>query len=159
VTTKRAKPVGDSPQTSALDAQAILRMLPHRYPFLLVDRVTECAEGSHIVGFKNVCRAEALMRAGADATMPHLIVVEALAQISVILTYRTLEREPSDGQLAFFAGIDGARFGYGPRPGDRLDLRASVMKIKRGVGRFAGRASVGDAPVCEVEMVAAWRTA
>ena len=154
---------GDVPGAAAqrlpLDAQAIMRALPHRYPILLVDRVLECVDGSHIAGFKNVCRGEAMMRPGGDATMPHLLVIEALAQLAVILSYRTLGRDPSSGDLAFFAGIDDARFGYGPRPGDRIDLNARVMKIRRGIGRFAGRASVGDELVCDVQMVAAWRAA
>jgi len=145
----------------AMDIQAIMRILPHRFPLLFVDRVTECVPGKHIGGLKNVTRGEPfLARAGpsrAPSGMPHLLVVEALAQISVILTYRSLAREPADDDLMFFAGIDTARFGVPVDCGDTLVLRVEIARLRKSAGWYAGRAEVNGRVACEVRMMAAWQ--
>ena len=131
------------------DTTAIMARLPHRYPFLLVDQVRECIPGSHIVGVKNVSRYD------ARESMCHLLVVEALAQLSVILAYETLALQPSGRELVFFAGIDQARFGVAARVGDQLTLRSSVARIRRMVGWFEAEAFVEARPVVAVSMLAA----
>jgi 3-hydroxyacyl-[acyl-carrier-protein] dehydratase len=145
----------------AMDILAIMRILPHRYPLLYVDRVTECVPGKHIRGLKNVTRGEPfLARAGrprAPSGMPHLLVVEALAQIAVILTYRTLAREPVGNDLLFFAGIDTAHFGVPVGCGDTLVLHAEIARLRKSAGWFAGRAEVDGRVACEVRMMAAWQ--
>lgn len=146
----------------AMDVQAIMRILPHRFPLLFVDRVTECVPGKHIRGIKNVTRGEPFLAqprsARAPAGMPHLLVVEALAQIAVILTYRSLGREPTGDDLLFFAGIDTARFGAMVGCGETLDLHAEIVRLRKSAGWFAGRAEAGGRAVCEVRMMAAWQT-
>lgn len=140
-----------------MDIHEIMRMIKHRYPFLLVDRVTDCIPGDHIAGYKNTTRAEPLFasRAPGPVAMPQLLIVEALAQISVILTYKTLRIEPTGKELMFFAGIDDARFGIAVQPGDRLDLRSEVVRIRKSLGWFRGRAEVGGRLVAEMSMLAA----
>jgi 3-hydroxyacyl-[acyl-carrier-protein] dehydratase len=143
--------VAPAVQADFIDANGLMRILPHRYPFLLVDRVTACEPGQYIVGLKNVTSSE-------FSGMPRLLVVEALAQLSVVLAYKTLGITPDGTELMFFAGIDDARFGATAYPGDRLDLRCSVSRIKRQVGRFMGEAWVEDRQVVAVSMLAAIRT-
>ncbi len=89
--------------------------------------------------------------------MPGVLIIEALAQVSVILVYQTLGRRPDDKSLIFFAGIDRARFKRQVFPGDQLVLEATELRLVRGVGKFAVRASVGDALVAEAELLAALR--
>ena len=89
--------------------------------------------------------------------MPGVLIIEALAQVSVILVYQTLGRRPDDKSLIFFAGIDNARFKRQVFPGDQLVLEATELRLVRGVGKFAVRASVGDTLVAEAELLAALR--
>jgi 3-hydroxyacyl-[acyl-carrier-protein] dehydratase len=89
--------------------------------------------------------------------MPGVLIIEALAQVSVILVYQTLKRMPDDKSLIFFAGIDNARFKRPVVPGDQLTLESTEIRLVRGVGKFAVRASVGNALVAEAELLAALR--
>jgi 3-hydroxyacyl-[acyl-carrier-protein] dehydratase len=131
------------------DTSEIMRLLPHRYPFLLVDQVLECVAGSHIVGIKNVSRTDCC------ASMSPYLVIEALAQLSVILAFRTMALQVTGRERVFFAGIDSARFRHAVGIGDRLVLRSSVERIRRMIGWFSAEASVGEAVVLEVSMLAA----
>ena len=144
-------------QESSLDIHEIMRMLMHRYPFLLVDGVTECAPGKHILGFKNVSRGETLCSkcVSGNWVMPRLLLIEALAQVSVILTYRTLQLDPTGRELMFFAGIDDARFMGDVRAGERLHLRSNVVRLRTKMGWFRAHASVGGRPIAEMSMLAA----
>lgn len=138
----------------------LLRYLPHRPPFLLVDRISECSPGSKIVGLKNVTASEPLLsrsRNGGGQTFGHLLAIEALAQLSVVLAYQTLQVEPSGSDLAFFAGIDRAEFGMPAVPGDVLLLESKVSRIKRAIGWFDGRVTVGGRQVVAVSMIASIR--
>ena len=139
------------PDSGELDIDSILHILPHRYPFLFVDRVIECVPGQHIVGLKNLSRADGMQE------MSHLIVIEALAQVSVILAFKTLALKPTGTELMFFAGIDHARFGP-PIAGDRLLLRSTVSRIRKMIGWFHAQAFVGDCLVVDVAMLAAIKT-
>jgi 3-hydroxyacyl-[acyl-carrier-protein] dehydratase len=136
------------PGSDGLDINSILHILPHRYPFLFVDRVIECVPGQHIVGLKNLSRAD------ARHAISHLIVIEALAQVSVILAFKTLALQPTGRELMFFAGIDQARFGPAIA-GDRLLLRSTVSRIRKMIGWFHAQAFVDDCLVVDVAMLAA----
>ena len=139
--------------------QQVMGMLMHRYPFLLVDRVLNCVPGSFIEGYKNVSRNESFFSVCANHSkpqaMPQLLLIEALAQISVILTFRTLRIEPTGQEFMFFAGIDDARFDSSATSGDRLDLRSEVVRLKKAMGWFRGTAAVNGKIVAEMSMLAA----
>lgn len=142
----------------------LMRLLPHRHPFLLIDRVVACEPGKSIRGYKNVTRSDTADDRGpitkGRARMPLLLVLEALAQLSVVLARKTLGQTADEEAMFFFAGIDDARFGEAAMPGERLELESSVMRImpSRGVGKFATRATVGGRMVAEATMMAAMPT-
>ena len=143
----------------AMDILEIMRYLPHRYPFLLVDRITELVENKSIRGIKNVTMNEPFFEGHFPGypVMPAVLVIEALAQIASILAWKMSGRDPGDGALIFFAGIDDARFRRQVRPGDQLVLEADVQKLVRGVGRFSVRAKVDGEIVAEAVLLAAMR--
>ena len=142
-----------------MDIGEIMRHLPHRYPFLLVDRVLECIPGERIKGVKNVTVNEPFFQGHFPnyPVMPGVLIIEALAQVSLILFYETIDRLPDDKSVIFFAGIDEARFKRQVMPGDQLLLESIEKRLVRGVGKFSVRASVGDALVAEAELLAALR--
>lgn len=148
---------GDS--TGAMDINEIKRWLPHRYPMLLVDRVTECVRGKSIRGLKNVTMNEPFFQGHFPEypVMPGVLVIEALAQLSSILAWMELGQAPEDGTLIFFAGIDKARFRRQVIPGDQLILEAEIVKMSRGLGKFTARARVGDAIAAEADLMAVVR--
>ena len=143
----------------AMDIQEIMRWLPHRYPMLLVDRVTECVPGKHIRGIKNVTMNEPFFPGHFPGypVMPAVLVIEALAQLASILAWTMSGRDPGDGTLIFFAGIDNARFRRQVRPGDQLVLESEVQRMVRGIGKFAVRAKVDGEIVAEADLLAAMR--
>jgi 3-hydroxyacyl-[acyl-carrier-protein] dehydratase len=144
-----------------MDICEIMRHLPHRYPFLLVDRVLECIPGERIKAIKNVTANEPFFEGHFPGypVMPGVLIIEALAQVSVILVYKTLNRMPDGKSHIFFAGIDDARFRRQVLPGDKLLLESTEKRLVRGVGKFAVRASVDGALVAEAELLAALRDA
>jgi 3-hydroxyacyl-[acyl-carrier-protein] dehydratase len=135
-------------ETKQLDVERILSILPHRWPFVLVDRVTEIAPGQRIRGHKCVSMNEPwfLGHFPASPIMPGVLVMEALAQIGGILAYAT---EPFDAKTSRFylLGIDKAKFRRRVVPGDRLDLEVSVLQRRTDVWRLRGEASV-DGNLC-----------
>jgi len=143
----------------SLDIMDVRRLLPHRYPFLLVDRVLECIPGERIRGVKNVTVNEPFFQGHFPGypVMPGVLIIEALAQVSLILFYETIDRLPDDKSIIFFAGIDDARFKRQVLPGDQLLLESIERRLVRGVGKFSVRATVGDALVAEAELLAALR--
>jgi 3-hydroxyacyl-[acyl-carrier-protein] dehydratase len=145
--------------TMEMDINEIMRHLPHRYPFLLVDRVLECVPGERIKAIKNVTVNEPFFQGHFPhyPVMPGVMIIEALAQVSVILVYQTLKRMPDERSLILFAGIDGARFKRQVVPGDQLTLEATEVRLVRGVGKFDVRASVAGALVAEAQLLAALR--
>lgn len=124
-----------------LDAQQIQRIIPHRYPFLLVDRIVEIDYGKRAVGIKNVSMGEPFFQGHFPEfpVMPGVLIVEALAQVGAVALLGTDEHR---GKLAFFAGIDGVRFKRQVRPGDVLRLEVELGKMRRGVGFGTGVATV-----------------
>ena len=144
---------------NGLDIGEILEHLPHRYPFLLVDRVLECTPGKSIRGMKNVTINEPFFQGHFPGfpLMPGVLVIEALAQISGLLAYLSGEAKRGGKSLIFLAGIDNARFKRQVIPGDQLMLESEIVRIVRGVGKFRARALVGTELACEAELIAAIR--
>ena len=146
---------------SGIDSSEIQRLLPHRFPFLLVDRIEKCEPGHRIVGWKCVSRQDCTSLGGqpGQQAMPDALVLETMAQVAVILTFKTLDMAERSGQLFFFAGIDKTRFHRRPGIGDRMLVEARVERIMRarGVGRFSTRATINDELVAQATMLAAVR--
>jgi 3-hydroxyacyl-[acyl-carrier-protein] dehydratase len=143
----------------ALDINGIMRYLPHRYPFLLLDRILACEPGKMIRAQKNVTMNEPFFQGHFPGlpVMPGVLVIEALAQAAAILAYRSTGTGPGGDALFFFAGIDNARFRRRVVPGDRLDLEVDLIRIARGLGKFRTRALVGGDLAAEAELMAALR--
>jgi 3-hydroxyacyl-[acyl-carrier-protein] dehydratase len=144
---------------NGLDQHGIRRLLPHRYPMLLVDRVLDYSAGRFIQGLKNVTANEPFFQGHFPEypVMPGVLVIEAMAQIAGLLTMLSKLAKTDGTQLVLFAGIDEARFKRQVVPGDTLILRADLDRAVRGIGRFRCRATVQDQVVCEAVLMAAVR--
>ena len=142
-----------------LDIGMIRRLLPHRYPMLLVDRVLEWEAGKFLRGMKNVSINEPFFEGHFPGypVMPGVLVIEAMAQVAGLLTMLSDVARRDGTQLVLFAGIDEARFKRQVVPGDTLLLEAHLERAVRGIGRFRTRATVGDQLVCEAKLLAAIR--
>ena len=130
-----------------MDIIEIQEYLPHRYPMLLVDRVEDFTLGESIRAYKNVSYNEELFQGHFPNApiLPGVVIIEALAQASGILGFRTVDKKPEDGLLYLFAGIDNVRFKRKVVPGDRLILESTVITKKRHIWKFDVKASVdGD---------------
>jgi 3-hydroxyacyl-[acyl-carrier-protein] dehydratase len=140
-----------------LDIQAILERLPHRYPFLLVDRVLECLPGKHIRALKNVSVNEPFFPGHfpRHPVMPGVLIIEALAQAAGILCFVTANVIPDDSTRFYFVGIDKARFRKPVVPGDQLLLTAQVERSLKGIWRFSTSALVEDREVAHAEIMVA----
>ena len=127
-----------------MDVREIRQYLPHRYPFLLVDRVVELEEGKYIKGYKNISINEEVFNGHFPEMpiFPGVMIVEAMAQVSGILGFKSLGQKPEDGYLYLFAGIDNVRFKRQVVPGDKLQLESEVVSERRGIWKFACKASV-----------------
>lgn len=143
-----------------MDIHEILKKLPHRYPFLLVDRVLELEKGKSIRCLKNVTMNEPFFGGHFPhrPVMPGVLMLEALAQAAALLAFETLDVVPDDNTVYYFAGIDGARFKRPVEPGDQLILEAELLRMKAGIFKFAARAKVGDAIATEAELMCTMRT-
>jgi len=135
-----------------LDAVAIQRIIPHRYPFLLVDRVLELEPGRRAVGVKNVTMGDGFFRGHFPGypVMPGVLIVEALAQVGAVALLTTDEFR---GRLALFAGIDKVRFKRQVKPGDVLRLEVELAQVRRGIGSGAGTATVDGQLACRGEFM------
>ena len=140
-----------------LDMQAILERLPHRYPFLLVDRVLECRPGASIRAIKNVTYNEPFFPGHFPGrpVMPGVMIIEALAQAAGILCFVTANVFPDQRTRFYFVGIDKARFRRPVVPGDQLLLTAQLERSLKGIWRFSTRALVGDHEVAYADMMVA----
>ena len=138
----------NAPPPITVDVQKILEILPHRYPFVMVDRVTEVVPGKYIIGHKMVSSNEPWCPGHfpGQPIMPGVLIIESLAQIGGILAYVS---EPFDAStsLMYFLGIDKAKFRNTVTPGDRLDLRVEVLHHRSNVWRLHGEATV-DGTLC-----------
>ena len=141
-----------------MDINEIRRYLPHRYPFLLVDRVTELdVEGKRIVAYKNVTTNEPFFNGHfpEHSIMPGVLSIEAMAQAAGILGFKMLDVTPADGTMYLFVGTDRLRFRRPVVPGDQLILEASYVSNKRSIWKFACRATVDGKEVCSAEIICA----
>ena len=137
------------------DIHEVKNYLPHRYPFLLVDKVIEEKVGEYIVGIKNVTINEDVFNGHfpGKAVMPGVLMVEALAQVSGILTFNTLGEEPDNGDLYFLAGLDNVRFKRMVVPGDQLQLRVEIITQRKSLWKFKGEATVDGELACTAEFM------
>ncbi len=133
----------------------ILEYLPHRYPFLLVDRVTELDPGNTVRGFKNVTVNEPFFNGHFPnhPVMPGVLIVEAMAQLSGVLAFETKQRRPADGSIYYLAGTDKTRFKKPVVPGDQLFMFSRLKADKRGVMKFECEAQVDGELACVSEII------
>lgn len=142
-----------------MDIHKILKQLPHRYPFLLVDRVTALDKGKSIRALKNVTINEPFFEGHFPhrPVMPGVLMLEALAQAAALLAFDALDTAPNDQMVYYFAGIDGARFKRPVEPGDQLVLEVEMLRMKAGIFKFKAAAKVGDETAVEAELTCAMR--
>ena len=129
-----------------LDINEIREYLPHRYPFLLVDRITEFEHGKSITGYKNVSINEPFFDGHFPGlpVMPGVLIVEAMAQAAGILGFKSQGKTPADGSIYYFVGADNLRFKRPVVPGDQLTLKVQYVSDRRGIWKFDTQAYVGD---------------
>ncbi|HTL49085.1 MAG TPA: 3-hydroxyacyl-ACP dehydratase FabZ [Steroidobacteraceae bacterium] len=140
-----------------MDIRAVLAQLPHRYPFLLVDRVVECVPGKRIEAIKNVTVNEPFFPGHfpGNPVMPGVIILEALAQAAGILAFKTAGVVPDEKSRFYFVGIDNARFRRPVVPGDRLVLKATLERAIRGIWKFETAAEVDGTVAASATMMVA----
>jgi 3-hydroxyacyl-[acyl-carrier-protein] dehydratase len=145
---------------SVMEIGEIKKYLAHRYPFLLVDRVLELEPGKRIRALKNVTINEPFFQGHFPhfPVMPGVLIIEALAQASGLLSLTAMQSKPAENAVFFFAGIDGARFKRPIVPGDTLFLDSELLMEKRGLVKYAVKARVGEQLACEAELLCAMRT-
>jgi len=143
-----------------MDIEAIMRQLPHRYPFLLVDRVLACEAGRYIHALKNVTVNEPFFPGHFPhrPVMPGGMIIEALAQTSGILAFITADVVPDSDTRFYFVAIDNARFRKPVEPGDQLMLKVSLKRAFKGIWKFHGVAEVDGAEVASAEIMVAPET-
>ena len=142
-----------------LDIHKILKKLPHRYPFLLVDRVIEFEANKSIKALKNVTINEPFFNGHFPhrPVMPGVLMLEALAQTAALLSFESMGEEPGEDTVVYFVGIDGARFKRVVEPGDQLILEAHIDRVKGGIYKYKTRASVNGETAVEAELMCTMR--
>ncbi|MCX2982143.1 3-hydroxyacyl-ACP dehydratase FabZ [Halieaceae bacterium IMCC14734] len=142
-----------------MDINEIREYLPHRYPFLLVDRVVELNLGESIVAYKNLTINEPFFDGHfpEQPVFPGVLLVEAMAQASGILGFKTMDKKPADGSIYYFVGSDKLRFKRPCVPGDRVMLHSSIVSEKRGIWKFAVSARVDDTECASATILCADR--
>ena len=145
--------------SSQMDIHEVLEYLPHRYPFLLVDRVLSCEPGKDIVALKNVTINEPFFNGHFPhyKVMPGVLIIEALAQAAAILSFKTSGTKPNDKSVYFFVGIDNARFKKKVTAGDQLLLKVALMRNSRGLWKFSAIAEVDGQVATEAEILCTMR--
>ena len=143
-----------------MDIHQILKQLPHRYPFLLVDRVLELEKGKSIKALKNVTINEPFFAGHFPhrPVMPGVMMLEAMAQAAALLAFDTMGASLDEKTVYYFAGIDGARFKRPVEPGDQLVMDVTLARQKSGIFKFRGISRVGTQVACEAELMCTMRT-
>lgn len=138
-----------------LDIVQIMELLPHRYPFLLVDKIVEMEPGKRIVGIKNVTMNEPFFQGHFPGfpVMPGVLIIEAMAQVAAILAYKAAEGDAKE-KVSYFMAIDNARFRKPVKPGDTLRIVVETLFCKRGIWSVAAKAYVGETLMTEAELKA-----
>jgi 3-hydroxyacyl-[acyl-carrier-protein] dehydratase len=144
---------------NSLDIHEILKLLPHRYPFLLIDRVLDYKPESYLIGIKNVTVNEPYFTGHFPQRpiMPGVLILEALAQATGILAFKTVGRTPDSNSLYYLVGVDEARFKRPVEPGDQLRLEVKCLKRMRGIWKFDCKATVDDELICSAITMCAER--
>ena len=142
-----------------MDIHQILKLLPHRYPILLVDRVLEVDKGKSITALKNVSINEPFFNGHFPhrPVMPGVLMLEALAQAAALLAFVTLDVVPDEKTIYYFAGIDGARFKRPVEPGDALILKVELDRMKAGIFKFKAQALVDEEIAVQAELMCTMR--
>lgn len=140
---------------TSMDIHEILQHLPHRYPFVLIDRVVSITLGEEITAIKNVSVNEPYFPGHFPyhPVMPGVLIVEAMAQAAAILSFKTMDTKPSDDSVYYFAGIDSARFKKPVSPGDQIILNVKIDRILKGIWKYTGVARVDGVVVAEAQMM------
>ncbi len=143
-----------------LDIYEILKKLPHRYPFLMVDRVTLLEPGKRIKAVKNVSVNEPFFAGHFPhrPVMPGVMMLEALAQTAALLAFETMNASPDNKSVYYLAGIDSARFKRPVEPGDQLILEVELDRVRAGLFKFNARALVGDEVAVEAQVLCTQRS-
>ena len=139
-----------------LNIEEIKKILPHRYPFLLLDRVTDFELGEWMEGFKNVSSGEPCFMGHfpKDSVFPGVLMVEAMAQLAGVLSVQTIKQDTQNyARYFYFTGIDRVRFKRIVIPGDRFDMQVKVVKRRSKIWKFAGVATVGGDVACEADFM------
>ncbi len=142
-----------------MDIHQILKKLPHRYPLLLVDRVVELEKNVRILALKNVTINEPFFTGHFPhrPVMPGVLILEALAQASALLSFASMDEDPGDDSVVYFVGIDGVRFKRPVEPGDQLILDVAIDRMKAGIFKFKARALVGEEVAVEADLMCTMR--
>jgi 3-hydroxyacyl-[acyl-carrier-protein] dehydratase len=140
---------------TSMDIHEILDHLPHRYPFVLIDKVISLDLGKEITAIKNVTINEPFFPGHFPyhPVMPGVLIVEAMAQAAAILSFKTMDTKPSEESVYYFAGIDNARFKKPVGPGDQIILNVKIDRILKGIWKYSGTAIVEDEIVAEAGMM------
>jgi 3-hydroxyacyl-[acyl-carrier-protein] dehydratase len=143
-----------------MDIHEILKQLPHRYPFLLVDRVLELEKGKRIQALKNVTINEPFFVGHFPhrPVMPGVLMLEAMAQAAALLAFDAVDKTPDDKTVYYFAGIDAARFKRPVEPGDQLIMDVTLDRMKAGIFKFTGVTRVQGNIVCQAELMCTMRS-
>ena len=139
----------------SMDIHEILDHLPHRYPFVLVDRVISMEPGNEITAIKNVTINEPYFPGhfSYHPVMPGVLIVEALAQAAALLSFKTMDTKPTEDSVYYFAGIDNARFKKPVNPGDQIVLHVKIDRVLKGIWKYSGTATVDNEIVAEANMM------
>jgi len=148
-------PVFAEQQVTQVDVQRIMEMIPHRHPFLMIDKVVDMVANERATGVKNVSINEGYFQGHFPArpVMPGVLIIEAMAQTAAVLVVHTLGPE-AEGKLVYFMSVDNARFRRPVFPGDRLDVYVSKQRHRGNVWKFEGQAKVGDNLMAEAVFAA-----
>ena len=142
-----------------IEINDVLKLLPHRYPFLLIDRVLDYSKDESITAIKNVTINEPFFQGHfpRHPVMPGVLLLEAMAQACAILSFKSIEMLPNKGSIYYLVGIDKARFKHPVEPGDQLTIKAKIIRKVRGVWLFEGSAYVDDNLCCSAELMCTYK--